>query len=134
MQKITNSQELKNAIELLEVEQSINGQLLKDHFLTTLDSLRPAKLIENTLKDIVSSPYLMNNFLDTTISMATGYLSKKIVVGTSDNVFRKLFGSFLERGVANFIARNPEAIKLFGHFIFQQIFRKREMKSANRDG
>ena len=134
MQKITNSQELKNAIELLEVEQSINGQLLKDHLLITLDSLRPVKLIENTLKDIVSSPYLMNNFLDTTISMATGYLSKKIVVGTSHNLFRRLSGSFLERGVTSFIARNPEAIKLFGNFIFQQIFRKREMNSANHDG
>lgn len=134
MQKITNVQELKNAIELLEVEQSVNGQHLKDQFLITLDSLRPVKLIENALKDIVSSPYLMNNLLDTTIGMATGYLSKKIVVGTSDNVFRKLFGSFLERGVTNFIARNPEAIKLFGHFIFQQIFRKKEMNSSNHAG
>lgn len=134
MQKITNVQELKNAIELLEVEQSVNGQHLKDQFLITLDSLRPVKLIENALKDIVSSPYLMNNLLDTTIGMATGYLSKKIVVGTSDNVFRKLFGSFLERGVTNFIARNPEAIKLFGHFIFQQIFHKKEMNSSNHAG
>lgn len=134
MQKITNSQEMKNAIKLLEVEQFVNGQLLKNQFLITLDSLKPVKLIENIIKDIVTSPYLMNNLLDTTIGMTTGYLSKKIVVGTSDNVFRKLFGLFLERGVTNFIARNPETIKLFGQFIFQQIFRRKGMNSANSDG
>lgn len=133
MQKITNSQELKNAIELLEVEQSVDGQLLKDQFLDILDSFKPVNLIENTLKDIISSPYLMNNALDTSISMATGYLSKKIVVGASDNIFRKLFGAFLQHGVTGFIARNPEAIKAIGQFIFQRIFPKKEMNSTNCD-
>lgn len=133
MQKITNSQELKYAIELLEVEQSIKVQLLNDQFLITVDNLRPVKLIENTVKDIISSPYLMNTFLDTLISMTSGYLSKKVVVGTSNNIFRKLFGSFLERGVTGFIARYPEAIKSIGHFIFQHIFYKKEMNSSNGD-
>ena len=31
MQKITSSTELKNAIQLLEEEQAIKGQLLKEH-------------------------------------------------------------------------------------------------------
>lgn len=124
---------MKNAIALLEVEQSNNARLLKDQFLITLDSLRPVKLIENSLKDIVSSPYLMNNFLDALISMMSGYLSKKIVVGSSNNIFRKLFGSFLEHGVTGFIARYPEVIKSIGNFIFQLIFHKQEMNSTNRD-
>ncbi len=124
---------MKDAIESLEVEQSINGQLLKEQFLITLDSLRPVKLIENTMKDIVSSPYLMNNLLDTIIGMMSGYLSKKIVIGSSNNIFRKLFGSFMEHGVTGFIARYPEAIKSIGHFLFQLIFHKQEMNSTNRD-
>lgn len=126
MQNITTSKELKEAIQLLEVEQSANGQLFKEQFLITLDGLKPVRLLESTLKDIVSSPYISNNVLGTTIGLATGYLSKQIVVGRSGNVFRNIFGSFLQLGVTNFISQHPEAIKSFGSYVIEQVFSKKE--------
>lgn len=126
MQNITSSKDLKEAIQLLEVEQSDNEQLFKDQFFTTLDSLKPVKLIESTLKDIIKSPPAKNSVLSITIGMATGYLSKKVVVGRSDNTFRKFFGSFLQHRVANFIARHPEEIKSAGLYVINQVLSKRE--------
>ncbi|MFO7829068.1 MAG: hypothetical protein R6V23_10630 [Bacteroidales bacterium] len=126
MQNITSSQELKEAIQLLEAEQSASGQVFKDQFFSTLDSLRPVKLIESTLKDIITSPSATNSVLDTTIGMTTGYLSRKIVVGRSRNAYRKILGSFLQRGVTNFITRHPEAIKSIGLYVINQIHSKKE--------
>ena len=138
MQKITSSAGLKNAIQLLEAEQAIKGAALKEQFYLTYNSFSPFNLLKSTLNslsrhslqtsdrqsDVTSSTYLINNILGTVIGLATGYLSKKIVVGASGNIFRKLFGSFLQLGVTNLVAQHPDAIKSFGQFIIEHIFRK----------
>lgn len=126
MQNITSSKELKEAIQLLEVEQAANGQLFKEEFLITLESLKPIKLIEGTLKEIISSPYVTNNLLGTGVGLAAGYFSKKVVVGGSGNILRKLFGSFLQPGVTNLISQHPGAVKSFGMYVIEQIFSKKE--------
>ena len=132
MQKITPTEGLKNAIQLLEAEQAVKGQLLKEQFYITYESLKPLNLLKNTLKDISSSPYLIDNILGTVMGIATGYFSKKVFIGTSGNMFRKLFGSILQFGVTNAVAQHPDAIKSFGQLIFQHIFRKKEMNSNSR--
>ncbi len=131
MQNITSITGLKNAIRLLEVEQAIKGQLLKEQFYLTCESLKPANLIKSALKDIVSSPNLIENILGNVIGLATGYLSKKIFIGASGNIFRKLSGSILQSGVSNLVAKHPEAILSFGQFILQHIFRKKERTSLH---
>jgi hypothetical protein len=133
MQKITSSTELKKAIQLLEEEQAIQGRLLKEQVFITYESLKPINLIKNTLKDLSSSPYLIENIVGSAMGIATGYVSKKIVVGTSANIFRKLIGSIFQLGVTNLIAQHPDAIKLFGQYIVQHIFRKKEKDSESRE-
>ncbi len=133
MQNINSVAGLKNAIQLLEVEQAINGQLLKEQFYLTYESLKPVNLLKGTLKDITSSPYLIENILGTAIGLATGYLSKKIVVGASGNIIRKLFGSVLQLGVTNAVAQHPDGIKSIGQFIFQHIFRKKDGRPETED-
>ena len=70
MQIITSTSDLKNAIQLLEVEQADKGQLLKEQFYLVYDSFQPARLINGTLSQIVSSPYLIDNILGTAIGLA----------------------------------------------------------------
>lgn len=133
MQNITSIAGLKNAIQLLEAEQAYNGQLLKEQLYFTRESFKPVNLLRGALKDITSSPSFSDNIIGTTIGLAGGYLSKKIFIGTSDNIFRKLFGSILQLGVTKVVAQNPEAIKSFGQYIFQHIFHKNNMNSENYD-
>ena len=125
MQNITTSVELKNAIQILEVEQEFKLQLLKEQFYLTYESLKPINILRSTLKDITLSPNLNENILDTVIGLATGYLSKKIFIGASGNIIRKLFGSILQFGVSNIVAQHPDSIKSIGQFIFQYIFTKK---------
>jgi hypothetical protein len=126
MQNITSTAGLKDAIQLLEVEQGFKGQLLKDELLLAYESLKPVNILRSTLKEISSSPYLIDNISGTAMGLLSGFLSKKIFVGTSGNLIRKLIGSFLQFGVTNVVAQNSDVIKSIGHALIQHFFRKKK--------
>jgi len=126
MQTITNTAGLKNAIQFLELEHEYKGQKLKEQFFIAFESFRPANLLKGTFNDLVTSPFLIENIIVNVLGMATGYLSKKIFIGASGNIIRKLFGSILQFGVTNAVDQHPDAVKSIVHSIFQHIFRKKE--------
>ena len=126
MKNITSVEELEKSIQLLEMEQAIKGQLLKEQFLYTYESFRLINLLKNSLRQTISSPTVMTDIVGTALGLASGYLSKKIFIGTSGNAFRKLIGSVLQLGVISFVSQNSSGIKALGRYMFQQILRKRE--------
>ena len=126
MQNITSVATLKSAIQLLEVEQASKELQLKEQFQLTYASLRPVNMLRSTIKDITTSPWLIEKLVGTTLGLAAGYLSKELVVGASVNRLRKLIGSVLQSGVSSLISEHSEDIKSFGQFVFQSIFRKKE--------
>lgn len=134
MQNITSIAELKDAIQLLEVEQTIKERLLKDQIFLAVESLKPVNLLRSTIKDISSSPYLIDNMSGTAMGLLSGFLSKKIFVGASGNLIRKIIGHILQFGVTSVVAHNSDMIKSFGQVIFQHFIRKREMNSNSRVG
>ncbi|MEI6049922.1 MAG: hypothetical protein WCS03_13535 [Bacteroidota bacterium] len=129
MHNITSIAGLKSAIQLLEAEQVVKGELLKEQLYFTYDSLKPVNILRKTLKDISNSPDLTDNILGTATGLASGYLSKKIFVGSSGNMFRKLIGSLLQFGVTTVVSQHPDAIKSFGQFILHYFLRKKETNS-----
>jgi hypothetical protein len=126
MANITSLAELKTAIQLLEVEKTYKKQLLRDQLKITYESLRPVNIIKRTLKDITHSGELTNNIIGTASGLASGYLSKKIFIGASGNLLRKLVGSVLQYGVSSIVSKNPEYIKALGLSILQSLFRKKQ--------
>ena len=107
-------------------------QLLKNQLDFTLERLKPLSLLTSTFKDITSSPNLINNVLGSVIGIASGYASKKIFLGVSGNIIRKILGSVLQFGVTNAVAQHPDAVKTLGQNIIQHLFRKKETNSENR--
>lgn len=126
MENISTPAELKQAILLMEAKQSVLLLEVKEKFFLTYESLKPINLIANIFDEVKSSPFLTNNVIDTAIGLTAGYISRKAVVKESDGALRKLFGAVLQFGVTNLVAQNPESIKSFGKFIFQNIFRHKE--------
>src|SRR5450759_2591331 len=106
MQNITSKAGLKDAIQLLEAEQAIKGQLLKDQFYLTYESLKPVNLLMHTLKEISSSPYLIDNISGTAMCFACVFLSIIIFVVSSVHLFMSLIGSILHFGLTNIVAQN----------------------------
>ena len=133
MHNVTSLDELKNAIQILEAEQAVKLQLLKEQLAITYESLKPINILRRTLKEITLSKDLRDNILGTASGIASGYLSKKIFIGTSGNLFRKLIGSILQLGVRNVVSRHPDFIKTLGHTILQYLLRKKETYSKNRN-
>jgi len=126
MENITCAADLKLAIQNLEFEREVQGQLLRDHFFITFESLKPVNLIKNTLHEITSSPYLIDNMLGAIMGIVSGYISRKIAVGTSHSIVRKIVGSVLQFGVTNFVAQHPDMLKNIGNFVINMFQHKNE--------
>jgi hypothetical protein len=126
MQKISSVEELRNAIQLLEAEKSVKGELLKKQVMITYESLRPVNLIKNTLKDLFSSSFRGENISGIAAGITGGYLLKNIFVGRSGNPFKKILGSFIQYGLTNIIAQNSQLIRSFADGIFRLFSEKRK--------
>jgi len=133
MKKTSATVRLSESIQLLEVEQAEKGQIFKDQFVVAYESIKPINLIKNTLKEIATSPIIGDNVLGTLMGLGSGYLSRKLVVGGSSNIFRKLLGSILQFGVANAVASHPEAVRLIGGRIIKYVQKKKATKLEKGD-
>ncbi len=130
MENITSSAGLKSAIQRMEYRQIENGQRLEDDFYNAVESLKPANLIRNAVGNISANPNLISNVLGGALGLISGYLSKKIAIGTSGNIIKKFLGTILQFGVTSVVAQNPRTIAAFGQFFLQKILRKKEYKTG----
>jgi len=110
MEKIAAIEKLKASILLLELQQAREEVLLKEQFKITFESLQPANLIKNTFRDLTEAPDFKGNLLNTGLSMAAGYLSKKIVVGETHNPIKQILGSLLQVGITSLVSKNSVGI------------------------
>lgn len=133
MQKTHPYIEIRQRIKILEAEKIEQGQILKADLYELYESLKPINLIKKTMKEISTSPYLVDNLIDSSIGLASGYVSKKLLIGKSDNVLKRIFGNILQFGIGNMVAQHPEVIKSAGVFIFQHIFKNRNKEIIKTD-
>jgi CRISPR/Cas system CSM-associated protein Csm5 (group 7 of RAMP superfamily) len=129
MQKINSTAGLKRAIQLLEAEKAANGKLLKEQFISTYESFKPASLLRSTLQDISSSPNLIENVIGTALGLGAGYLSRSILPGVTAMRFGKLISPVLQVGVTNFVAKQSGNIRSAGELMLLRIFRKKRVET-----
>ncbi len=132
MSKISSSAELKEAIQLLEIEQKIFRQELKEHVNVIKESLRPVNLIKSTMNEVASSDYIIDNMVGTALGIGTGYISRKLILGSSANPIRKLIGSALQLAVTTVTAKKMVPATMMGRFLFKKIFGKKEIKHQKK--
>ena len=111
MEKITSTIKLRESILLLEIKQANEERLLKEQFKITCESLKPANLLKHTLNELVTSPNLKGTILNTGLSLVAGYLSKKVVVGSTINPLKKVLGTLLQVTVSNLVSKNSDKIE-----------------------
>jgi hypothetical protein len=132
MDNITSTTDLKNAILLLETEQRIKGLELKEQFAVTYKSINPLSLIKETLNGNNPSPGILENIIVGGVGLASGYLTRKIFVGASGNIIRKLVGSALQFGATSLITQNAQTIKSVGQLLFSLYSSKREKSKKTK--
>ncbi len=125
MGNITSLAELKAAIMFLEVRQINEGKLLKEQFKITYESLKPVNLLKHTISNLATAPDFKGDLLSAAISLASGYLSKKIVIGSSHNPLKQLLGNLLQMGVTGLVSKNTDGIKSLAMNLITNLLNKR---------
>lgn len=133
MEPIKTQHELRAAILRLEYQQAEEGKALKEQFQTAYNSVKPANIILNTLKDLGDSDFIKDGILNTSVGFGTGYLSKMLFQGVVNSPIKKLLGSAIMFGITNFVTKHPDGIKLMGAKIFKFFGSKSASKNDEND-
>lgn len=111
MENKYTSESLKEAIKELEIKQAEEGENLKEQLMYTYESLKPANFLKNLVKDIYSTESLKDELINTAVSVASGLVSKKLVVRRSNNEVLKLLGLAVQFGISTFVSKKMDVLK-----------------------
>lgn len=114
MEKITSSEELRAAIQALEIVQQSDATALKREFQVAYQHIQPINILKNTVKEAIHSPDLKNDLIKASSGIVLGFLSKTLFEGRTHSPARKLIGTALMFGVTNVIVNNPKFTKAIG--------------------
>ena len=103
--RVTDMNDLQQRITELEELGKIQLQDLRLATVTMVESLTPAQLIKTTLRDISTTPGLRTSLVDTAIGIGAGLLGKKIFVGRSHNIFKRIAGPAVQFILSNFVSK-----------------------------
>lgn len=113
MAKLNAVDSLKESIRLLEIKHKQERGILKEQFRITTESLTPINLIKSSMKEFTGSLDYKTSFLETMISLGSGYLIRKFIVSPKSNIIMKMVGVVLQFGVTNLVSKNSESVRLF---------------------
>ncbi|OYU93195.1 MAG: hypothetical protein CFE21_19290 [Bacteroidetes bacterium B1(2017)] len=120
MKKI--KEQLEFRILELEVQQKENLQLLIEDLQEIVENLTPLNLIKNVIADSeISSENIGQNILNDAIGISSGYITKRLMFGSSNNPVKKVMGSMFQFIVAKFVSNQSERIEAIGEVIMRKI-------------
>ncbi len=92
---------------ILELERIQARQMLelKGSAVDIIESLSPSNIIKSAIKVVAQSPDVRSSAINTAIGIGAGFLGNKLIVGKSGNIFKRIIGSTVQLGLANFIRR-----------------------------
>ncbi|WP_026705940.1 hypothetical protein [Flavobacterium soli] len=112
MQVIKDDRSLAEAIRIMENQQRAELDLLKRHFEFTVDQLNPVNIVKEKISEAVSSigetissDSFKSKALKFGVGLASGFLTKKIIVGSSGGIFKKLLGMAVQAGVSGLVMK-----------------------------
>jgi hypothetical protein len=114
--------DLAKTIEFLESEHLVKKAEMQEEITIFYESLKPANILKNTLADVVASPGLLDVIAGTVSGVLSGYLTKKIFVGSSSNPIKHAAGSLLEVAITAFLVGQGDKIRALGSMLFRSMF------------
>jgi predicted site-specific integrase-resolvase len=124
MRKISTEIDLRDAIILLEGKQAMEQKRLRGQMNETFEVMKPINLIKSVFNEVVSSPEMKTDLLNTAAGLTAGYVTKTVFESISQSPMRKLFGTVLMIGITNAVTKHPDVVKALGHKFFKMIHSK----------
>lgn len=112
MKKSNETDRLNQAIASLENKQALELSSLKQQFELTYESLKPLNIIKSVFSEMTTSSEIKGNLISNAIGMSTGYLTKKVLLGSSHNPIKKILGTLLQYVITNVVTKHSDNIKL----------------------
>ena len=110
MYTINSDKTLAEAIRNLEQQQILELEILKKHTEYTLHELNPVNIVKEKIHDGISNigdtiktAGFKTSLLKTGIGRATGFLTKKLIVGSSGGIIKRLLGTAVQAAVSGFV-------------------------------
>ena len=122
---IHDSDSLKTAIAELKEKERREKQELVNNFHALKESLKPVNLIKSTFHNVTSTPGLGGKLFNTALSLGAGVLSKKLLIGGSNTIIKKVAGHAVKAGVAGIVASKANKIKYAGLNLLTKILGKK---------
>ncbi|HEX2967673.1 MAG TPA: hypothetical protein VHO46_01120 [Bacteroidales bacterium] len=94
-QKINNSEELKEAIRLLEDKRKAEKELLGSEFEVAKEKLKPSNVVRTTFNQVFTGPNLIRTAMIGTVGLTAGYITKKYFQGLTGRLLRRMLGKVM---------------------------------------
>ena len=115
---------LNDLILVQEMKYDNDLNQLKNQLNVAYQSVQPINLIKNLVHKVTTSPEIKNDLLSNLIGFGTGFVSKKILLGSLHNPVTKVLGTIFEFAVANMVSKNADGIKTIGGNLLKHFFKK----------
>jgi len=115
---------------ILEKEQAamLQGELLKVELRAVHEQFKPVNMLKKAWNDVVNSPEIKTNAVDSLIGFSAGFLVKKLVSLTGKGPLRNIAGTVLEWIVAIKATKNADQIKSAGASLLENVLSKKESR------
>jgi len=112
MYKINSDKTLSEAIRNLEAQRVLELEILKRHTEYMLQELYPVNIVKekihngiSTIGETVTSFGFKNSLLKTGIGLTTGFLTKKLLVGSKAGILKRFLGTAVQAAVSGFVIK-----------------------------
>lgn len=103
--------ELQHEIAVLKAQRTADVQQIRHTFDATKKQFAPMTLLHDGLKDAFKDKRIQSSVLDGAVSVATGFLTKRAIVGASGGALRQLIGMLVQTGATSAIYQNSDKLK-----------------------
>lgn len=108
MRKISSEADLKASIKELELVTKRQEEALKLNAKSSAKNLKPVNLLRlgvNKVAIASATPDIKTTALNTFVGLAAGYITRKLIVGKSKNIFRRTLGAALQTAIIRMFYR-----------------------------
>jgi hypothetical protein len=126
--KITNGEELEEAIAELELIAAAQKRDIQESLAELSEDLKPVNLVKESARYIFSGKN-REGLVNVLIGLGTGFLSRKLLLGRSHGVVSKTLGKAVQYGMAGVISQNAEKIKEKAGIWIDRLFKRKKPDS-----
>lgn len=124
METIKTIEDLKKAINHLEIRQDLEEAELREQFHIAYESVKPINIIKNSLIDASEDSDIKHTILNSSVGITSGLLSSFLLKGIIKSPIKRLIGSAIIYGITNYAAKHPEKVKSIGSTVVN-LFKKK---------